>query len=147
MSSGEIFSEFSLENWWSRAQDWLMKSSRVVGESLLYAGLAEVDETFIQFSNKIVVDLREWFVCVCARARVQYAFAFAPFVLKVVLQSAKEGQSLRDNIWFHLLLASMLRYMHIQLWMSVTRFHCLVKKYKIQTNGVTFEQKDRERHW
>lgn len=86
-------------------------------------------------------------MCVCARARVQYAFAFAPFVLKVVLQSAKEGQSLRDNIWFHLLLASMLRYMHIQLWMSVTRFHCLVKKYKIQTDGVTFEQKDRERHW
>ncbi|CAK9223339.1 unnamed protein product [Sphagnum troendelagicum] len=66
---------------------------------------------------------------------------------EVVLQSAKEGQSLRDNIWFHLLLASMLRYMHIQLWMSVTRFHCLVKKYKIQTDGVTFEQKDRERHW
>lgn len=68
-------------------------------------------------------------------------------MLKAAQVSLKGGNVLKDNVWFHLLLASALRYVHIHLWTSLIHFHGIIKKHKIQTDGISFEQKDRERHW
>lgn len=78
---------------------------------------------------------------------VQHVVLFLPMMLKVAYSNVMLGEALLENTLFHLLLASALRYLHIQLWMTTTRFHGLVKNHKIQKECHSFEQKDREAHW
>jgi hypothetical protein len=70
-----------------------------------------------------------------------------PMMLKVAYSNVVLGEEVQDNPLFHLLLASALRYLHIQLWMTTTRFHGLIKSHKVQKECRSFEQKDREAHW
>ncbi|KAG0556439.1 hypothetical protein KC19_11G054100 [Ceratodon purpureus] len=70
-----------------------------------------------------------------------------PMMLKVAHSNVILGEDLHGNTLFHLLLASALRYLHIQLWMTTTRFHGLIKKHKVQKECRSFEQKDKEVHW
>ncbi|CAK9260814.1 unnamed protein product [Sphagnum jensenii] len=51
-----------------------------------------------------------------------------------------------DNWCFHLLLLGALRCVCQQAWTTCSRLHCLVKKHKIYSCGIEFEQIDREFH-
>eukprot|EP00850_Spirogloea_muscicola_P018792 SM000176S03123 [mRNA] locus=s176:54048:58847:- [translate_table: standard] len=76
---------------------------------------------------------------------VQYLL-FAPFAAKAIQANFYGGHD-KDNWCMHMLIASALRYLHGQIWMSASRFHYLVEKYQIQTKGIKFEQVDRESSW
>ncbi|KAJ7533238.1 hypothetical protein O6H91_13G039100 [Diphasiastrum complanatum] len=71
---------------------------------------------------------------------------FAPFVVKAVHANLLGGHD-ADNWSLHMLLTSALRYLHAQIWMSLSRCHFLTSKYQIQSKEITFEQVDRERNW
>lgn len=70
----------------------------------------------------------------------------APFVAKAIQANLLGGHDV-DNWCLHMILATGLRILQAQLWMSASRFHYLVEKHQIQTKGVKFEQVDREGHW
>ncbi|CAK9230354.1 unnamed protein product [Sphagnum troendelagicum] len=71
---------------------------------------------------------------------------FAPYAVKAVHANFLGGQDV-DNWCLHMLIVSALRYLHGQIWMSLSRCHTLTGKYQIQTKGITFEQVDRESNW
>ena len=62
---------------------------------------------------------------------LQHVVLIFPMMLKVAHSNVILGEDLHGNTLFHLLLASALRYLHIQLWMTTTRFHGLIKKHKV----------------
>jgi aldehyde decarbonylase len=76
---------------------------------------------------------------------LQYTL-FAPYAVKAVHANFLGGQDV-DNWCLHMLILSALRYLHGQIWMSLSRCHTLTGKYQIQTKGITFEQVDRESNW
>lgn len=71
---------------------------------------------------------------------------FAPFVAKAVHANLLNGHD-ADNWCLHMVVASALRLLHGQIWMSLSRWQYLIEKHQIQTKGIAFEQVDREERW
>jgi sterol desaturase/sphingolipid hydroxylase (fatty acid hydroxylase superfamily) len=71
---------------------------------------------------------------------------FLPFAVKAVHTNLLGGHE-ADNWCLHMLGVSLLRYVHGQAWMSLSRSHWLTGKYRIQTKGISFDQVDRESAW
>mmetsp|Transcript_8399 Transcript_8399/g.29457 ORF Transcript_8399/g.29457 Transcript_8399/m.29457 type:complete len:625 (+) Transcript_8399:335-2209(+) len=65
-----------------------------------------------------------------------------PFAAAVVL-----GRDDGDNWAWHMCVIAVARYVHAQLWISISRLHRLTSKTRIQARSVGFKQVDREDHW
>ncbi|GLJ55635.1 hypothetical protein SUGI_1194840 [Cryptomeria japonica] len=70
----------------------------------------------------------------------------SPLVIKAVHTNFLGGQE-TDNISLLLLLLAATRYLHNQLWISISRYQNARSKRQIQSKSIHFEQVDRERSW
>ncbi|CAM6108701.1 unnamed protein product [Calypogeia fissa] len=71
---------------------------------------------------------------------------YVPFVVKATHANVFGGYD-RDNWCLHMLLLTVLRYLHGQMWMSLSRMHHVIEKYQVQQKPINFEQVDREKTW
>lgn len=78
-------------------------------------------------------------------AWLQYLL-YLPFVIKAIHTNCYGGHE-TDNWSLHMLIVSMLRIFHGQIWMSVSRWQALFGRTEIQKKGTKFDQVDREENW
>ncbi|CAM6110926.1 unnamed protein product [Calypogeia fissa] len=71
---------------------------------------------------------------------------YVPFVVKAMHANVFGGYD-RDNWCLHMLLVTVLRYLHGQMWMSLSRMHHIIEKYQVQQKPINFQQVDREKTW
>lgn len=69
-----------------------------------------------------------------------------PFVIKAIHTNLLGGQE-ADNFSLVLLIFVAFRYLHNQLWISISRYQNARSKRQIQSKSIEFEQVDRERTW
>jgi hypothetical protein len=70
---------------------------------------------------------------------------YAPFVYRL-MQTLVYGKGEADNWSWHMLWLVVARYGVQQLWGTVSRLHCVVKRYVVHECGGSFDQVDREFH-
>jgi aldehyde decarbonylase len=70
----------------------------------------------------------------------------SPLVIKAIHTNLLGGQE-ADNFRLTLLIFVAARYLHNQLWISISRYQNARSKRQIQSKSIEFEQVDREGTW
>lgn len=73
-------------------------------------------------------------------------FLLAPLVIRAIHTNFLGGQE-ADNFSLGILIFVAVRYLHNQLWISISRYQNARSKHQIQSKSIQFEQVDREGTW
>ncbi|KAL5990373.1 hypothetical protein ACLOJK_011273 [Asimina triloba] len=71
----------------------------------------------------------------------------APFVAHSVYSNTTKGSETRDLFNFMIFPLLLSRWLHNQIWVSISRFQAARSKHRIVEKGIGFEQVDREENW
>ena len=71
----------------------------------------------------------------------------APWVVHSTYSLIMKGERARDYGYFLIFPLLLLRMLHNQIWISISRYQTAKGKNRIVDKGLEFEQVDRERNW
>lgn len=77
---------------------------------------------------------------------LQY-LVLAPFAVESIYSFMTKGEGERDLSNFLILPFLLWRWIHNQIWISLSRFQTARSKHRILHKGIEFEQVDREENW